>query len=750
MALALAQGCVQEWLAPRTALIVNIRNSIFGAGLWVAAASASALSLGASRGAVVLGAPVDLSFEVLPDPGSDVASSCVTAQLVAGDTLVGSGKVSVTPLPDLRGRPPAVRVQAAFAVDEPVLTVTLSAGCSGKVTRTYTFLAELPATLPRSTAPLNVARLPAPEPAAGAGAARGARADPRQRPAVPDAAGAAAVPAVPAPSSASAAAPRAVPPVRERKSARPAPAVSAAPPATPSAAQRSDRARLVVEPLDLWVERPVALRTASELSSVPSDQPSAQRAEAAAAWKALNAQPGDTAQQDDRLKALEADVAAVRAQAARDRAEAVRLQQQLAQAENERLPASWLYALAALLVLALLLAAWAWARMRHASEKAVRAWRDSVAALGVHESSVAEHAAALGLPPSPRDAWHPSDDAAVSTAPAPASPAPPPFVSTAPAPSAAAALHPQSGPVPVAVAPAPAAARLPQPTVHVAGPEELFDIQQQAEFFISVGEHQQAIEVLKAHIAERGEVSPLAYLELLRLYHTLSRVEEFSQLRAQFMQSFNAQVPEFSSFHRMGRGLFDYPEALARIEAEWTSPAVLEVLEQFLFRQGDAAAAEPFDLAAYDDLLLLLAIAQTTPASARGAPPPRTRTTPTAPVRAPEQLLDGLPQGGGMASPPPPDSLAASLDFDFDQLLAESGPALARLPADAAAPAQPAEDSRGIPLDLDLSEVPHLTLSDLPPVPVTAPPRGHAVGFGTDNDLMELRLELEQKKKDGQ
>ena len=732
---------------------MKIRNSIFGAGLWVAAASASALSLGASRGAVVLGAPVDLSFEVQPDPGSDVASSCVSAQLMSGDTAVSSGKVSVTPLPDLRGRPSAVRVQAAFAVDEPVLTVTLSAGCSGKVTRTYTFLAELPATLPRSAAPLNVARLPSPEPAAGTGAARGPQAEPRQRPSAPESAGASgagAVSAATAPVPASAPAPRAVPPARERKSARPAPTVPAVPPSAPSAPQRTDRARLVVEPLDLWVEHPVALRTSPELSSMPSDQPTAQRAEAAAAWKALNAQPGDAAQQDERLKALEADVAAVRAQAARDRAEAARLQQQLEQAESERFPASWLYALAALLVLALLLAAWAWARMRHASEKAVRAWRDSVAALGAHESSVAEHAAALGLPPSPRDAWHPSDDAAVSTAPAAVSPAPPPFVSTAPVPSAAAPLHPESGPAPMPPAAAPAPVRAPQPAVHVAGPEELFDVQQQAEFFISVGEHQQAIEVLKAHIAERGDVSPLAYLELLRLYHTLSRVEEFAQLRAQFMQSFNAQVPEFSSFHRTGRGLFDYPEALARIEAEWTSPAVLELLEQLLFRQGDAGAAAPFDLAAYDDLLLLLAIAQTTPASARGAPPPRTRTTPMAPARAPEQLLDGLPQGRSAMAPPPPDSLAASLDFDFDQLLAESDPAFARHPAQAAAPAQPAEDSRGIPLDLDLSEVPHLTLSDLPPVPVTAPPSGHAVGFGTDNDLMELRLELEQKKKDGQ
>ena len=56
-------------------------------------------------------------------------------------------------------------------------------------------------------------------------------------------------------------------------------------------------------------------------------------------------------------------------------------------------------------------------------------------------------------------------------------------------------------------------------------------------------------------------------------------------------------------------------------------------------------------------------------------------------------------------------------------------------------------DSGNAPLDLDLSEPLHLTLSDLPPVPVTPPPSsGQAVGFGMENDLMELRLELEQMK----
>ncbi len=496
----------------------------------------------------------------------------------------------------------------------------------------------------------------------------------------------------------------------------------------------------------------MALRTSPELLVVPTDQPSAQRAQAAAVWKALNAQPEDASQEADRLKALETDVSALRAQAASDRANAAQLQQQLELAESERFPAAVVYALGGMLLLALLAVVWAWGRMRSASDKAVRAWRDSVAALGGRDA-MAEHGAALGLPPDPSDHWMPSDDVAARDRSAGSSAAPlvPPFVATAPLPSAPASLQP------IAPSPAPEAVATPQPALHIVSPQELFDIQQQAEFFISVGEHQQAIEVLKMHIAERGAASPLAYLELLRLYHTLSRVDEFTQLRSQFMQSFNAQVPEFASFHRTGRMLYHYTDALADIEAEWTSPSVLPLLENLLFRHGSAGAVEPFDLAAYDDLLLLLAIAQTTPSSARGEPAPRKRTTPLAPPRDETLVQPALAQKvSASTAVPPQDSRGAGLDFDFDAM----PPAPARSPqasevfeaSGGAAPRALGVDTRGTPLDLDLdlgldlSEPPRITLSDLPAAPVTAPPSpGQAIGFGMDNDLVELRLELEQK-----
>ena len=145
---------------------------------------------------------------------------------------------------------------------------------------------------------------------------------------------------------------------------------------------------------------------------------------------------------------------------------------------------------------------------------------------------------------------------------------------------------------------------------------------------------------------------------------------------------------------------------------------------------------------------MLLAIAQTTPPSARGAPPPRMRTTPLAlPFDRP---VVSAPAGRKPVAPAaadvdlPLDSLAASLEFDFGQHVPPAG-----VPGNVASQARAHLNSPKLELelDLDLSDPPHLTLNDLPPAPVTAaPPPGQPIGFGMANDLVEVRLELEQRK----
>jgi hypothetical protein len=281
----------------------------------------------------------------------------------------------------------------------------------------------------------------------------------------------------------------------------------------------------------------------------------------------------------------------------------------------------------------------------------------------------------------------------------------------------------------------------PQALELLINPEELFDLQQQAEFFVSVGEHNQAIEVMKKYIAGNETTAPVAYLELLRLYRSLSRVDDFNQLRAQFHRHFNARVPEFSAFNRPGRPLLTYPDILAQIEAIWSDESVLPLLDKLLFRRG-ATPPERFDLSAYDDLLLLNAIARTTPPSARGAPPPRQRTTPA--VSVVEVALDPVQDPLLATSLPTAPSKRSAIDesfVEFDSRWLQDVPGQTET-----VPETPFVPSSLIDFDLSesgklaASELPPLTQSDLPPVlPTAAPAPGQAVGFGAHNDRFEAR-----------
>lgn len=814
---------------------VKISNAIVGVSLSVVACSAAALSLGSSRGTVVLGAPVDLSFEVIPDAGSDVASSCVSARLVSGADPVAESKVQITPVEG--GRTPMVRVRAFISVDEPVLTATLTAGCSGQTTRTYTFLADLPTAAAGANRPVDIARLapgvasaaignssrsataeaaPAGRTTGRSSAVAGERAPAAPRPARADSGTATAQAQVQAPRQ-----PRATSSASPRSGAPAAAgsAKAAAPLAEP-------KARLVMEPLELWLDSPLALRPAEQLAAASTPVTDAQRAEAAALWKAMNASPEEVRDAVGQASKLQADVAAQRARANTEGAAAADLRQRLETVQAQSFPAMVVYGLLALLLLALALVVWIWSRARRS---VVQAWEQSVAvSAGDYDQGAVITAGpdgrdSLHTAPQPADAWNsPSRGASLASAAPPPVPRPaaavmPASRNTAPAALAAAAPLPVAVPTreyaPVApMTPAPSAAvfQAPKQIVH---PEELFDIQQQAEFFVSVGEHDQAIGVLKKHIADHGSTSPYAYLELLRLYHTLSRAESFSQLRAQFQQHFNAHVPEFSSFHRMGRTLEDYPDALAAIEAQWPTTEVMEIIEGFIVRKpGASQAVAPFDMAAYDDLLLLLAIAQTTPASQRGAPPPRARTTPLAPVSQAEYGASAAPASASAISATPQDmpspvavtataaaaAAAAAVDWPEHEPAVPSLPSASSSPAESFAPSAPqASDLDMMPfeddvfmlppmrpitgkplgapsldslmgglsleslpgslaerplsdamLDLDLSDPPPLTTSDLPPVPVTAPPSpDQPVGFGMSNDKLEVRLELQEMKK---
>jgi len=446
------------------------------------------------------------------------------------------------------------------------------------------------------------------------------------------------------------------------------------------------------------------------------------------------------------MAALSTELTQLRGQAEQERAQVQQLLQRLEKEKSERYSSLVVYLLLALLVLVLTWAAWMASRLRTAAAQAQEAWAGAVAQQNRPSEvedwhvDVRPESGPASLPPLPPD-----------TAPDPVAPLPEPPVPEPQAPVVPAA--PVADPVQLRPEPPPVLAQ----HALTIDPEALFDLQQQAEFFVSVGEHNQAIGVLKKYIADNETTAPAAYLELLRLYRSLSRVEDFNLLRAQFHQHFNAQVPEFAAYNRHGRSLLGYPEVLAGIEAIWSHESVLPLLDSLLFRSADVAM-ERFDLAAYDDLLLINAIARTTPPSLRGEPPPRQRTTP---LVAEDDAQDEAPQAQAPRSTGATvdllDNGDSLLEYDSNWLLGDLG-----VPKPAAAPAAPVVSApspeRGVPLDFDLSDpftsepvpLPPLTESELPPVPAAqGPVSGQIVGFGANSDRFEARHDPEERKKPG-
>ncbi|NJM43511.1 MAG: hypothetical protein HC858_05175 [Brachymonas sp.] len=146
--------------------------------------------------------------------------------------------------------------------------------------------------------------------------------------------------------------------------------------------------------------------------------------------------------------------------------------------------------------------------------------------------------------------------------------------------------------------------------------EELFDIQEQADFFMSLGQPEQAIEVLQNHISDNVETSAVAYMDLFDIYHRTNRAKDYTQLREEFNRVFNAQVPDFQHFGQYSKGLEAYPDALAQIQRYWPGPQSLEMIEEMIFRQPDATS-QPFDMQAYRELMLLYTLAKTSTSQAR-------------------------------------------------------------------------------------------------------------------------------------
>jgi pilus assembly protein FimV len=138
--------------------------------------------------------------------------------------------------------------------------------------------------------------------------------------------------------------------------------------------------------------------------------------------------------------------------------------------------------------------------------------------------------------------------------------------------------------------------------------EELIDLEQQAEFFMVLGQEEAAVDLLVEHLRSTGGGSPLPYLKLLEIHHRRGDHEAYERMRQRFNHRFNAYAPEWGVDLTSGRSLEDYAGVVPRLQQVWPRPLdAMAELEALLFRKS---RGELFDLPAYREVLFLYALAR--------------------------------------------------------------------------------------------------------------------------------------------
>ena len=578
-----------------------MRLILVGSILLSTALHSHAITLGRHGGAAVIGRTLDIRVEAMAGPNEDLSASCIRSEVFFGDAQLASGSVRITPQRTAPDAKASIRVQTTVPVNEPVVSVVVRAGCDAPFSRRYVLLAD-PAPVTETTSGGDAAtmgavrdlgnangsavaasRLPRANGASnnnGAGGSTGSRSGDGS-----------------AESGAEGAAPAPRKTVKPARTPRPTSAAPASVVRKPVAAV-PEGPKLQLDPVDLnlAVERDPALKLSLSMLSEPTTSEQ-ERAAAGQLWKAINASPEEVLRDSQKLAVLEAESKGLREQEAANKAAIASMQEEL---ERTRY-ITWLaYLLGALLVLSLL-GLWFFRRRKEETEvtKRAGAWWDAAnkpggagAAAGAAVAAGAVTAKAAGRRDpsgldidldmnreSGFDEYESLHDSSLQAA----------LMS-----SAQGKLdddHQAAGSRSVAT-------------------EELFDVQQQSDFFVSLGETDKAIGVLKNHLAESQEPSALAYLDLFNLYHQTGRREEYDSLREEFNQKFNAGAPPFDQYSNNSVGLEGYETAFGRIQALWPQPRVLDVIEKSIFRDADDEDGEVFDLEAYRELLLLHAVAK--------------------------------------------------------------------------------------------------------------------------------------------
>ncbi|MEI6734332.1 MAG: hypothetical protein WCK94_10175 [Comamonadaceae bacterium] len=597
------------------------------------ALGSQALTLGPVQGTAVLGQALDVMVQVQLEAAEEASPLCFEAEVLHAEARQDGSKVRTLVERLAQSRMANVRVLSSALVDEPVVAITLRSICGPKISRRYVLFADLPEQGVVLASPPTLLSTPGPSLAASGPTRSAATPPPVRQPKTRSKLSLASEPV-------------ALLPV-EPKRATEKPVTPAAPkPRSVDGKRQPARtpgaARLKLDPLDVLSDRIANLD--SFMNFAPSE---------------------DALANIQKVKALEAEVKALRESALKNERALAEFKTRLQQTEAERSSSVVVYGLAGMVFCCVLAVLWLWNRQRGASVSELN-WSDDH--LGQTAVAPVELADPPAPGPAPKPEWHADDQSMSHGVDAQSVQLTDSIFSRL--------MHEESADH--------AGVRPAQPKVHARlmrslNSDEILTLRAQAEDLALTGEPERALALLKKQISESDEPNPFVYLDLLTLLHDLNLKSDFQQCAQDFCLLFNGTVPEFAFFKDEGKGLESYPEVMSRVTEHWPTLKTLEVIEACVFRDPWATSSQPFDLAAMRDLMLLHGVAQSLV------------------LAAIDDSADPSSAHAAVAEARP--SQHAGLEFDYADSVASSFPALSK---SALADLFGRQAERPAPLDLDL------------------------------------------------
>ncbi|MBI5926684.1 MAG: hypothetical protein HY836_13925 [Aquabacterium sp.] len=602
-------------------------SAAVSAGMTLLCASGASYSLGFGQPSsrAILGDTLRVTVPLRLEAGEEIANECMAADVYFGDDKVSAKAVFTEVMPGANSEHAVLRVSTSALINEPVVTVYLAAGCKSRITRKIVALADPPTmsklgydapsssdvgeavqavSLPVSPTISQPGALPAVARATGpkrAGSHRAESAAPLASASslmVKQVLASSETGFTPSTSSSSSSGKR----TARKTAASMSKAVAAA---------KDDGARLLLDPVEADAMFVPELRMTSTMGAAAKTEDTSpdvllRRQAAAALWLAMNATPEQLARDHQRLQDLEQRLAQLKQEGEKSRQVVAALQVRASKAEAAG-GGVWLYGSGLLAFAGLALSGYLYNRLRQ-ERKNQAAWWQAQSQLPEDSKDEARESAlertSAEFVRVPEDSWDadPADrTSSVAAGSAGLQQASPVTASN---------IHrhvPDAAPAGMAP-PTPLIEPRAEPLREVSV-EELIDLEQQAEFFVVLGQDDAAIDLLESHVHHTTGASPLPFLKLLEIYRRVGKRADYERVQAEFNERFNAYAPSWDADLQQGHSLADYPGVIDRLQALWSSPAkAMEVLERSLTRPD--SSEDTFELPAYRELLFLYAVAR--------------------------------------------------------------------------------------------------------------------------------------------